>query len=1161
MASGKNLVEVILRLVDQFTGPWRKSTQEAKKGTQELTEATKQAATATKQSGEAASQAAPKRRRMTDEERAATAAAREAEKAVKQQAQEEAKARREQKQSHDELRQGYQQLAIAATAFLVAMSVAVNKGIEANNKQVAAFTGLRSVVVGTGKDYDQASGFVKKFTEDGLISQANAAEALKNLLSRGFNLDQAIDMLNRLKDSASFGRQAHLSLGEAVKSATEGIKNENSILVDNAGVTKNVSQMWKEYASSIGKGVQSLTVAEKRQAEYNGIMKETRHQVGDAAKLTETFAGQQAKSAKATEEASAALGRAWASALEKVLPLWTGFMNGLKAAMDRFPGLTVALMAVAGGFAALVAAAGIWVTVTTPAVTAAMAAIATKAGIMWAAITGPVGLAIAALGALAAAFYYVATAESRAAKVALDAARQREEAAREAVTTARNRAREIMRQEEDLQANITSLEQQASEKRADITRREMERRREAANRFGELILSALKQKHQQEQDAEEQALNERIDQLKDFHRDQLDQVKQATADQLDALREQLDREKDAIKAAADERKELLRRQHDEELEAIDARREALQDQQQDELDRSRAHYDTLADAARRARDQQLDSLQDWADEQERIIRNTFSQQLALVDAETQAQLDAVQAQIDAIDAVTREEEKAERTRKREQRIADLEAQAAAAETEDERTRILADAAELRAEAEREALLEARDAQKDALRQQLAEIRKHAEERRAAIQEQQAAELEQLRQTTQAKRELLEEQHRRELERIQAEEKAALKGLEEQFKALLKALDDERKAKDDSLKEQLKLVDQEEKAQIASAEDVYRAKKKALEDALKDQQAHTEQLLAEVDRLAEEEKAKIHDKYHGENGLLNEAKVYAEALKLVHDNNQKEILELLDKYEPDWANQGKDFVQRLAEGGWEEKPKVDALGEAIGIVMQAAAENVAYLRETADDGQKELGKILAQLDQAKTAMSELQAIRRQTDAEIAAMEQALKDAEKASQDAEKTLEESKKKQSGGSWDEISQEQNRDRYDDMQKPPSPPPAIPNGDYVDKMYQDYLKQQGARHGGGDVPMSGAYRLLQGERVLSRAERHKYDIGLPKLINAINVADVGRLTNSAPGSRLDGRPLTFHFHFPGARITSRQEAEELIRQASQKMLRNLRQNADPMR
>jgi hypothetical protein len=47
--------------------------------------------------------------------------------------------------------------------------------------------------------------------------------------------------MNRFKDSAAFGKQGALSFGEAIRGATEGIKNGNSILVDNAGVTKNLS--------------------------------------------------------------------------------------------------------------------------------------------------------------------------------------------------------------------------------------------------------------------------------------------------------------------------------------------------------------------------------------------------------------------------------------------------------------------------------------------------------------------------------------------------------------------------------------------------------------------------------------------------------------------------------------------------------------------------------------------------------------------------------------------------------------------------------------------------------------------------------------------------------------------------------------------------------
>lgn len=166
------------------------------------------------------------------------------------------------------------------------------KCIDNASKVQSAFTGLNSIVQGTGNSFSEAQDFIKKYTADGLVSIEETATAYKNLLSRGYDTSQIEDTLTRLKDSAAFGRQASYDLGEAVVTATEGLKNENSILVDNAGVTKNVAKMWEEYAKSVGKSSTALTQQEKIQAEYKGIMNETKFQVGDAANYTKTFAGQ-----------------------------------------------------------------------------------------------------------------------------------------------------------------------------------------------------------------------------------------------------------------------------------------------------------------------------------------------------------------------------------------------------------------------------------------------------------------------------------------------------------------------------------------------------------------------------------------------------------------------------------------------------------------------------------------------------------------------------------------------------------------------------------------------------------------------------------------------------------------------------------------------------
>ncbi len=159
----------------------------------------------------------------------------------------------------------------------------------------SAFRGLEAIVNNSGQSMSEAMKVVARTTQDGLLSTAEASKSLQNLLARGYNLDQAEQTLLRLKDAAAFNRQANLSMGEAVQSATEGLKNENSVLVDNAGVTKNVAKMWQEYADKIGVGYNELTQAQKITAEYNGILAETQAQMGNAEKAASGLQGNQAR--------------------------------------------------------------------------------------------------------------------------------------------------------------------------------------------------------------------------------------------------------------------------------------------------------------------------------------------------------------------------------------------------------------------------------------------------------------------------------------------------------------------------------------------------------------------------------------------------------------------------------------------------------------------------------------------------------------------------------------------------------------------------------------------------------------------------------------------------------------------------------------------------
>lgn len=237
----------------------------------------------------------------------------------------------------------------------------IRQAVDSYNELRAGMVGLQSIVRYTNEDWGVAESALKAYTSDGLIPMSQATTALKNLLLRGFGLQEAIQLLYRLKDAAAYGRQGSLSLGQAVASASEGLKNMNPILVDNAGVTKNMSVMYKEFAASIGTTAAKLTDAQKKQAEYIGIMQETEPMVGNASQLQDELAGQLARAEAQMREMREAIGEGLAPAfgvlLDKMGPVTEAvkeFAEGNPLAIATLlggSGLISAVGALAGAFA------------------------------------------------------------------------------------------------------------------------------------------------------------------------------------------------------------------------------------------------------------------------------------------------------------------------------------------------------------------------------------------------------------------------------------------------------------------------------------------------------------------------------------------------------------------------------------------------------------------------------------------------------------------------------------------------------------------------------------------------------------------------------------------------------------------------------------------
>lgn len=202
-----------------------------------------------------------------------------------------------------------------------------------------AWIGLNSILTGQGKSFDQAKAFIQDYISDGLVPLNNAVAAYKNLALRGYSSDQIQKTMNALKNSATFARQSTYSLGDAVQTATEGLKNENSVVVDNAGVTKNVAKMWEDYAKSVGKTTNQLTQAEKIQAEVNGILEETKFQSNDAAIYASTYSGKLAQLNTAFTNLKTAVGNVIQPIAKLFIPIITTAVNAVTRLFTALSGL------------------------------------------------------------------------------------------------------------------------------------------------------------------------------------------------------------------------------------------------------------------------------------------------------------------------------------------------------------------------------------------------------------------------------------------------------------------------------------------------------------------------------------------------------------------------------------------------------------------------------------------------------------------------------------------------------------------------------------------------------------------------------------------------------------------------------------------------------
>ena len=211
--------------------------------------------------------------------------------------------------------------AIAAAALSVAAITNFGKAsVQAATQMESKFKGLQFLMNANNRSMQEATTFIQDFTADGLVPMTSAYEAYKNMVSRGYDTSQIEQMMNVMKDAAVYNRQGQFTMGQAIEKATMGLRMENSLLTDSVGIQKNVAKMWQEYAKEIGTTANNLTLAQKRQAEFNGFMREGGVFAGAAAEYTNSYAGRTAALSASFLNLKVAVGNAIVPVLNAIIP-------------------------------------------------------------------------------------------------------------------------------------------------------------------------------------------------------------------------------------------------------------------------------------------------------------------------------------------------------------------------------------------------------------------------------------------------------------------------------------------------------------------------------------------------------------------------------------------------------------------------------------------------------------------------------------------------------------------------------------------------------------------------------------------------------------------------------------------------------------------------
>ena len=175
-----------------------------------------------------------------------------------------------------------------------------------------ALYGLMTTVDTVKGTVSDALTSIKELTADGLLSEEDAMIAMRNLTAYGYTVQEATNMIKAMTVAAEANRKEGYNVSDAVARATQGIKQESSMMMKVAGNMETASHAYDRYAESIGKTASELTQAERRQAIYNSTVEAGEKYTSQASAYQNSYSASTQRLSNSIENLKAAFGQAFA---------------------------------------------------------------------------------------------------------------------------------------------------------------------------------------------------------------------------------------------------------------------------------------------------------------------------------------------------------------------------------------------------------------------------------------------------------------------------------------------------------------------------------------------------------------------------------------------------------------------------------------------------------------------------------------------------------------------------------------------------------------------------------------------------------------------------------------------------------------------------------